>query len=116
MAASRPGLSSTSTAALRLKRRGTAGAAAKPSYGSAFLKRLLEQFEGRRAPPVGVIEVVTGERLAPRLQQACEAAIGNRRRHQVLEDVEDAEGCASDHNVGIIWETSPILVAKYGLL
>ena len=54
-------------------------------------KRLLEQFKGRRASPIGVIEMVTGKGLAPRLEEADETTVGNWRRYQILQDVENAE-------------------------
>lgn len=70
----------------------------------ACSKRILEQFEGGRALSVGVIEVVAGEELAPRLQQAGGTAIGDRRRYHILQDVEDAEPFdgGGDQQVGVV--------------
>jgi hypothetical protein len=57
---------------------------AASSRSLACSQRILEQFEGRCPLPIGVVEVVAGERLAPRLQQASKTAMGDLHRHDGL--------------------------------
>lgn len=53
-------------------------------FFSPSSKRLPEQFKGRRASPVGVIEMVAWKGPAPRLHKADEMTVEDGRRYQIL--------------------------------